>query len=223
MLKLISGSKPHRGFLLSALALAACGPADAPEAEAPAAAQGVSALTDGPACASLPATLTVNGEANWTLECSLSATYTDPGAVAADGCGNALTVHSYNSGQTPTPKEPGPNPKVEGDYAVSYWAQPPGGHAVAATRWVKVDDRTAPTLTLKGAAHIVHTCNRPFVDPGAEATDACYGNLSHVIWRTGEVNGWAQGTYTITYTLTDPGGNVATPITRTVEVVNCPW
>jgi hypothetical protein len=29
--------------------------------------------------------------------------------------------------------------------------------------------------------------------------------------------------YTVTYTLTDSGGNSATPVTRTVDVVNCPW
>ena len=41
-----------------------------------------------------------------------------------------------------------------------------------------------------------------------DAVDACYGALSHAVWRTGEVNGWAEGTYTVTYSLTDPGGNI---------------
>ncbi|HZH13908.1 MAG TPA: hypothetical protein VE057_06065 [Archangium sp.] len=27
----------------------------------------------------------------------------------------------------------------------------------------------------------------------------------------------------MTYSLTDSGGNSATPVTRTVDVVNCPW
>jgi hypothetical protein len=61
------------------------------------------------------------------------------------------------------------------------------------------------------------------VDPGVQATDACYGNLTHQVWHTGEVNGWAEGTYTVTYTLTDSGGHSATPVTRTVDVVDCPW
>jgi hypothetical protein len=43
------------------------------------------------------------------------------------------------------------------------------------------------------------------------------------VWHTGEVNGWAAGTYTVTYSLTDSGGNSATPVTRTVQVANCPW
>jgi hypothetical protein len=70
---------------------------------------------------------------------------------------------------------------------------------------------------------MTHTCGSQWVDPGVEATDACYGNLAHTVWRTGEVNGWAEGTYTVTYSLTDSGGNSAVPVTCTVQVVNCPW
>jgi hypothetical protein len=55
-----------------------------------------------------------------------------------------------------------------------------------------------------------------------QATDACYGDLSAQVGHTGEVNGWAVGTCTVTYWLTDGGGNSATPVTRTVDVVNCP-
>lgn len=39
----------------------------------------------------------------------------------------------------------------------------------------------------------------------------------------GYVNGWVAGTYTVVYTLTDSGGNSAPTLTRTVQVVNCPW
>jgi hypothetical protein len=70
---------------------------------------------------------------------------------------------------------------------------------------------------------MTHTCGSQWVDPGVQATDTCYGNLSAQVWHTGEVNGWAVGTYTVTYSLTDSGGNSATPVTRTVDVVNCPW
>lgn len=86
-----------------------------------------------------------------------------------------------------------------------------------------MNDQTAPTLTLIGPATMTHTCGSQWVDPGVQATDACYGNLTPQVWHTGEVNGWAVGTYTVTYTLTDSGGNSAPPLTRTVNVVNCPW
>jgi hypothetical protein len=163
--------------------------------------------------------LTVNGGTELTLECG-SGTYTDQGAQAVDGCGNAVQVHAYNTGGNAT--GPGPNLGAEGTYSVSYAAWNTSGD-VSVTRTVHVDDRTAPVLALKGAAHQTHTCGSQWVDPGVEATDACYGNLAGSVWRTGEVNGWAKGTYTVTYSLTDSGGNTATPVTRTVEVVNCPW
>jgi hypothetical protein len=43
--------------------------------------------------------------------------------------------------------------------------------------------------------------------------------FSAQVWHTDEVNGWAVGTYS----LTDSSGGSATPITRAVDVANCPW
>ena len=86
-----------------------------------------------------------------------------------------------------------------------------------------VDDTTAPSLALIGSSSMVHTCNTQWIDPGVAASDACSGDISPWVSRTGEVNAWAEGVYTVTYSVTDAGGNSATPVTRTVEVVNCPW
>ena len=94
---------------------------------------------------------------------------------------------------------------------------------MSAIRTVTVNDTTAPSLSLRGDAHMTHTCGSQWVDPGVDATDACYGNVAPQVQRTGEVNGWVAGTYTVTYSLTDSGGNSAQPVTRTVDVVNCPW
>jgi hypothetical protein len=165
-------------------------------------------------------TLVLTGDAPLTLECG-AGTYTDPGAQAFDVCGNAIEVHAYNTGGDSS--GPGPNLRYEGSYTVSYAAWDAQGQTVNASRTVLVEDRTAPTLTLLGAGRMTHTCGSQWQDPGVQATDACYGNISAQVWRTGEVNGWAVGTYTVTYSLTDAGGNVATPVTRTVDVVNCPW
>ena len=70
---------------------------------------------------------------------------------------------------------------------------------------------------------MTHLCGSMWVDPGVEANDACYGDARSQVVTTGSVNGWAEGTYTVEYRLTDRGGNSATPVTRTVEVVDCPW
>ncbi len=171
-------------------------------------------------CASLPPVLTINGSSTLTLECVKGGTYSDPGAQAVDGCGNPLVVHAYNSGADSS--GPGPLLSYEGSYTVSYatWNSAGGANA---SRTVIVDDTTAPSLALLGDSYMVHTCNTPWVDPGVTATDACSGDISTWVSRTGDLNAWAAGVYTLTYNVPDGGGNSATPVTRTVEVVNCPW
>ncbi|KFE62489.1 DUF5011 domain-containing protein [Hyalangium minutum] len=167
-----------------------------------------------------PLSLSLNGDSELTLECGQDV-YVDLGATAADGCGSPLEVHRYNSGQDAY--GPGPDTAAEGTYSVQYLAWDSTGLTVGAIRTVHVDDRTPPALMLRGPAHMVHTCGTGWVDPGVEATDACYGNLSATVSRTGDVNGWAEGLYTLRYAVTDSGGNAAAPLTRTVEVVDCPW
>jgi hypothetical protein len=173
------------------------------------------------ACSSLPPVLTINGGSTLTLECVKGGTYSDPGAQAVDGCGNPMGVHAYNTGADSS--GPGPLLSWEGSYTVSYSAWDHLGNTVSGARTVIVDDRTAPSLALLGPSHMVHTCNTPWVDPGVTANDACSGNISTWVSRMGDVNAWAVGVYTLSYNVTDAGGNSATPVTRTVEVVNCPW
>ena len=55
---------------------------------------------------------------------------------------------------------------------VQYIAWTPMGNTVSAIRSVQVDDRTPPTLRLRGAARLTHTCGSGWVDPGVEAMDA---------------------------------------------------
>jgi hypothetical protein len=180
-------------------------------------------VAEGPpleACDTLAPVIVLSGAATTTLECG-PGTYSDAGARAFDGCGNALTVQAYNTGNDES--GPGPQLSSEGSYSVSYIAVDSQGRSVSAVRTVNVEDQTAPTVTLKGAAFMTHTCGSQWEDPGIEATDACYGNVSDWGWRSGEVNGWAEGTYTVSYYVTDGGGNASAPVTRTVEVVDCPW
>jgi hypothetical protein len=163
--------------------------------------------------------LVVHGPLELTLECGVDA-WVDPGASAKDACG-AVPVRTYNSGHDAY--GPGPNPCAEGTYPVQYIAWNALGHTVKAIRSVRVDDRTPPTLTLKGPAFMTHPCGSQWADPGVEAFDACYGYIAPEVKWQGEVNGWVEGTYTKVYTLTDSGGNAALPVRRTVQVVNCPW
>jgi hypothetical protein len=175
-------------------------------------------------------TLELHGTREMTLECGVDP-WVDPGAQAWDACGS-LDLHTYNSGdddgdgvpgaQDPDDYGPGPNTAAEGTYSVQYIARTAAGNTVSAIRSVQVDDRRPPALRLKGGARLTHTCGTGWVDPGVEALDACYGNLAPQVKVAGSVNGWAEGSYTLTYALTDPRGNAAVPVTRTVDVINCP-
>jgi hypothetical protein len=171
-------------------------------------------------CTTGQPTLVVTGGTEMTLECG-SGPYIDLGAQAWDGCGNPLQVHAYNAGNDES--GPGPRTTAEGTYTVQYVAWDALGQTVSAVRTVNVDDRTAPTLRLKGPAFMTHTCGSEFVDPGYESTDACYTNVAQTVRTTGYANGWAEGVYTLRYEVTDSGGNSAASLTRTVEVIDCPW
>ena len=162
-------------------------------------------------------TLTLNGSSPMTLECGVD-TWVDPGARAWDACG-PLQVHTYNAGNDSS--GPGPNTRAEGTYSVQYIAWTAEGQTTSALRSVRVADRTAPTLRLRGDAQMTHTCGTGWVDPGVEAMDACYGNVAPSVVTIGSVNGWAPGEYTVRYELRDSAGNAAVPVMRTVRVINC--
>lgn len=164
-------------------------------------------------------TLELDGGRELTLECGVEP-WLDPGARAVDACG-PLEVHTYNSGHDAY--GPGPNWRAEGHYAVQYIAWTSAGHTVDAVRSVRVADRTPPVLKLLGDVRMTHTCGSGWVDPGVEAWDACYGNVAPTVVTTGYVNGWAPGVYTVRYDVRDSAGNPAPPVTRTVEVIDCPW
>jgi hypothetical protein len=168
---------------------------------------------------SFPPVLVLDGDSEMTLECGVDS-WVDPGAAAIDECSGILEVHRYNSGQDPY--GPGPNPAAEGRYSVQYMTWDLAGNTDSAVRTVWVRDRQAPVLELVGLPHVVHPCGGSWVDPGVLARDACYGNVAPAVVRTGDVNGWVEGTYTVRYEVRDSAGNSAPPVSRTVEVVGCP-
>lgn len=78
-------------------------------------------------------------------------------------------------------------------------------------------DKTAPKIVLKGTSTITLKLNEAYVEPGATATDDVDGDLTSKIEITGTVDVTKAGTYTITYTVKDSNGNVAT-VSRKVIV-----
>jgi hypothetical protein len=80
-------------------------------------------------------------------------------------------------------------------------------------------DNTKPVITLTGSSTVTINKGSTYSDAGATATDA-HSGVSGSVTATGTVNPSVVGTYTITYNVNDNAGNVAIPVTRTINVVD---
>ena len=153
-----------------------------------------------------PPVVTLNGPAVVTVECGSA--YTEQGATATDNCDTNMTVNITGTVNTAAP----------GTYVLTYSAMDDSGNTGSVTRTVNVVDTTAPVITLNGNNPMTVECGSAFTDPGATAADICAG--SRPVTVSGAVNTAVPGTYTLTYNADDGNGNNATPVTRTVNVVD---
>ena len=77
-----------------------------------------------------------------------------------------------------------------------------------------------PTITMNGSSNLTHEAATEYTDAGASANDALGNDLNDSLVVTGvDFNVSSVGEYTVTYSVTDAGGNQNT-ITRTVTVVD---
>jgi|GEM_PF-555241 len=79
------------------------------------------------------------------------------------------------------------------------------------------DTYIPPVISLVGSSTIYIGVGDNFTDPGATASDYIDGDLTSSITSSGTVNTATEGTYLITYTVSDAAGN-SVSITRTVIV-----
>lgn len=149
--------------------------------------------------------VSLNGADPMTVECHTS--FTDPGASASDACEGPVAVSASGS----------VDPNTVGTYVITYTASDSGGRTTTKTRTVNVVDTTPPVVTLNGASSVTVECHTGYSDAGASATDSCSPTTS--LSSTSDVNVNAPGTYHVTWSATDPSGNVGTA-TRTVTVVD---
>ncbi len=155
----------------------------------------------------IPPVITLKGDANITLK--VGDTYTEAGATAVDDRDGNVSVDV--SGSVDTSKV--------GTYTLTYTAKDKANNTSQKSRVVHVvlpTDTTPPVITLKGDANITLKVGDSYIEAGATAIDDRDGNVSVDVNGTVDVN--TTGVYTITYSATDKAGNVATSITRTVEV-----
>lgn len=103
-----------------------------------------------------------------------------------------------------------------GTYTI-HWTYTDGtGNSSGQNQTVVVTDVHAPTIALEGASSITVECHTSYIDQGVTTTDNCAPENVNVV-TTGLPNINVPATYTINYTATDGGGNVAS-VQRTVIV-----
>lgn len=147
----------------------------------------------------------LNGDASVTVD--QIENYQEPGAVATDNCDGDLTsVLDISMEQV-----------NDYTYCVTYKAADEAGNAASVKREVIIHDPVAPEITLNGDESITLQEREKFADPGATAFDDRDGDISEAIVRQGYIDIYRPGTYTVTYTVRDNGGNQAQAC-RTVTV-----
>ena len=81
-----------------------------------------------------------------------------------------------------------------------------------------IEDSVAPVITLLGDATVSIEVGDTYIDAGATAKDNYDGDITSSIVVTGSVDTNTIGIYTLSYDVTDTNGNVASTVTRTVNV-----
>ena len=156
----------------------------------------------------LAPTITVAGPLEDSAECG--SPYMDRDARADDVCAGPLPVTRTVTGDTRQP----------GTLTISYSATDPSGNSFTSPdmRTVTVVDTQAPALSLRGAATQRLECGTLYAEQGVVASDACYGDLSSSVTRTGSVSSGTVGDYSLVYEVADGAGNSAIAVSRNVEV-----
>lgn len=93
------------------------------------------------------------------------------------------------------------------------------GSTYSVTKTVKVEDTTAPVLTLMGDADIRLEAGEDYAEPGFLADDLCDGDLSEEVAVEGVPEVLSPGKYTLIYQVRDHSGNEA-EARRTLQVVD---
>ncbi len=142
-----------------------------------------------------------------------NATYVDAGATASDIedgdlTANITTVNPVNTG-------------VIWTYNVTYNVSDAAGNAATqVTRVVNVVAWDAPVISLSWTTPITLEVGSSYTDAWATATDSEDGDISLNIVSSGSVDTNTVGTYTISYDVTDSSDNIATQVSRTVNIVD---
>ena len=109
----------------------------------------------------------------------------------------------------------------EKDGLITYSVKDSSNNKFEITRTIIKEDKTPPSLTLKGNKTISIYLGNTWKEPGYTASDNCDSDLTKNVSVSGSVNSKKLGTYKITYTVKDAAGNQVQDV-RTVKVISKP-
>ena len=104
---------------------------------------------------------------------------------------------------------------------ITYKVEDSSGNKTELTRTITKEDKTSPTIILKGNQSQTIYIGESWKEPGYTAADNCDNDLTSKVITSGSVNTNKVGTYKITYTVKDSTSNTFS-IDRTVKVINKP-
>lgn len=144
-----------------------------------------------------------------TIVVEVNTPLVDPGYTAMDNYDTMVNVTVNNSLI---------NTAKVGIYPVIYTGQDSSGNTAVITRYVAVQDNTAPVIKLVGKDTVTLDVNTDYFEQGAKVTDNyCNG----VQWNVDIApNTNVIGSYLLTYSAVDCENNAAITVTRLVKVVD---
>jgi len=162
-------------------------------------------------------TITLNGDDDMIVDVNTSWKANDPGV--------SFSSDYYAYGTLTYSQSTDPNMSKLGTYLINYCVTDPSNNVSCITRTVHVVDRIAPVISLLGDDPLVLTRYQKYVDPGQTISDNYWTetvlNTSTFFSRDeSKVRNDLPGIYYVRYNVTDPSGNVATQVVRTVRVVD---
>lgn len=110
--------------------------------------------------------------------------------------------------------------QVEND-SVQYYVEDSSNNKTLQERKIIRKDADNPTISLKGYQNLTMYVNDTYFEAGYEAIDNCDGDITNNVEINGSIDTTKSGKYTLTYTIKDSSGNIAST-TRTINILEEP-
>ncbi len=150
--------------------------------------------------------LTLSGEAK--VRASRLDLYKESGVTANDNYDGDITANVKSEF----------NKISDSLYEIVYTATDSSGNVATTKRELEIKDTVKPIISLKGDGSLYVVNGRNYVEAGYTASDDADGDITKNVKVTGQVDTAVNGTYTLTYTVSDSSGNTAT---ATRKIIVC--